>query len=104
MNNGQEAFRRLVVQLRSSGGGRGGGPGRGAFAGGGLVALLAGGAMLVNASLFNGASNLNLFDLSRIVSSNPERVLTVHYSRWWSQSYQVQQVSINFEQWPSKLS
>ena len=41
MNNGQEAFRRLVIQLRSGGGGRGGGPGRGAFAGGGLVALLA---------------------------------------------------------------
>ena len=56
MNNGQQAFRRLVVQLRSgSGGGRGGGPsGKGMFAGGGLLAALVGGSVLVNASLFNG--------------------------------------------------
>ncbi|TEB39898.1 hypothetical protein FA13DRAFT_1619160 [Coprinellus micaceus] len=54
MNNGQQAFRRLVVQLRSSGGGRGGGPsGKGMFAGGGLLAALVGGGVLVNASLFN---------------------------------------------------
>lgn len=56
MNNGQQAFRRLVVQLRSGGGGGGGGgpSGKGMFAGGGLLAVLVGGAFVVNSSLFNG--------------------------------------------------
>ena len=56
MNNGQQAFRRVVTQIRASGGGKG--PGKGAFAGGGLIAVLAGGAFLVNASLFNGMSRI----------------------------------------------
>ncbi|KAF5339005.1 hypothetical protein D9611_008786 [Ephemerocybe angulata] len=53
MNNGQEAFRRLVMQVRNTGG-RGGGPGKGGmFAGGGLMVALIGGAFAVNSSLFN---------------------------------------------------
>jgi len=50
--NGQEAFRRLVMSIKSGGGPKGG-PGKGAFAGGGLLATVVGGALLVNSSLFN---------------------------------------------------
>ncbi|KAH6908016.1 prohibitin Phb2 [Coprinopsis sp. MPI-PUGE-AT-0042] len=52
MNNGQEALRRIILQMRSGGGPKGG-PGKGAFAGGGLLAVVIGGAFLVNSSLFN---------------------------------------------------
>ncbi|CAL1712843.1 unnamed protein product [Somion occarium] len=56
--NGQEAFRRLAQQLqRASGGGGGGpkGPGgpKGLLTGGGLVVVLIGGGLALNASLFN---------------------------------------------------
>lgn len=58
MNNGQEAFRRLANQLRTSGGGGGGplpgGP-KGLFAGSGLLIVLVAGGFALNASLFNGA-------------------------------------------------
>ncbi|TFK28045.1 prohibitin Phb2 [Coprinopsis marcescibilis] len=47
---GQEAFKRIVLQLKAGGPN---GPGKGAFAGGGLLAVLVGGAVLVNASMFN---------------------------------------------------
>jgi hypothetical protein len=83
MNNGQQAFRRLVVQLRSSGGGRGGGPsGKGMFAGGGLLAALVGGGVLVNASLFNGEPSFterphsarygsSVFEMTVLTESSP---------------------------------
>ncbi len=57
--NGQEAFRRLAQQLQranSGGGPRIPGGGKGLFAGGGLIVTLVGGGLLLNASLFNGAS------------------------------------------------
>lgn len=54
--NSQEAFRRFAQQVQRAGGQGGGGfPGR-FFAGGGLLAALIGGGLLLNASLFNGAS------------------------------------------------
>ena len=57
--NGQEAFRRFAQQVQRAGGqgggGFSGGPGR-FLAGGGLLAALIGGGLLLNASLFNGAS------------------------------------------------
>ena len=57
--NSQEAFRRFAQQVQRAGGqgggGFSGGPGR-LFAGGGLLAALIGGGLLLNASLFNGAS------------------------------------------------
>lgn len=53
MNNGQEAFRRVIMQMKSAGGGRGGGPGKGLFAGTGLLVALVGGTFVVNNSLFN---------------------------------------------------
>jgi prohibitin 2 len=57
MNQGQEALRRIVLQMRSGGGPKGG-PGKGAFAGGGLLAAVIGGAFLINSSLFNGACHI----------------------------------------------
>lgn len=54
--NGQEAFRRFAQQVQRAGSqGGGGSPGR-FFAGGGLIVALVGGGLLLNASLFNGAS------------------------------------------------
>ena len=57
--NSQEAFRRFAQQVQRAGGqgggGYSGGPGR-FLAGGGLLAALIGGGLLLNASLFNGAS------------------------------------------------
>lgn len=57
--NSQEAFRRFAQQVQRAGGQGGGGfpggPGR-LFAGGGLLAALIGGGLLLNASLFNGVS------------------------------------------------
>lgn len=53
MNNGQQAFRRLVVQLKGGSGSGGGPSGKGIFAGGGLLAALVGGTFLVNSSLYN---------------------------------------------------
>jgi prohibitin 2 len=49
--NGQEAFRRLANQLRSTSGG--GSSGKGFFAGSGLLIALVGGGVALNASLFN---------------------------------------------------
>ena len=60
--NGQEAFRRLANQLRSTSGG--GSPlpgGKGFFAGSGLLIALIGGGLALNASLFNGAFNSTTF-------------------------------------------
>lgn len=53
--NGQEAFRRLANQLRSTNSGGGPLPGKGFFAGSGLLIALVGGGLALNASLFNGA-------------------------------------------------
>lgn len=57
--NGQEAFRRLSQQLQKAGRGAGGSgprmPGKGFFAGSGLLVALVGGGLALNASLFNGA-------------------------------------------------
>jgi len=55
--NSQEAWKRLANQLQKAGvsGGRGGIPGKGAFAGGGLLIALVAGGFALNASLFNGA-------------------------------------------------
>ena len=53
----EEAFRRFMAQMQrraSTGGGGGGLPGRGLFAGGGLVLALAAGAFALNSSLFTG--------------------------------------------------
>jgi hypothetical protein len=52
--NGQEAFRRLANQLRTTGGGGGGPAPKGLFAGSGLLISLVAGGFLLNASLFNG--------------------------------------------------
>ena len=58
--NGQEAFRRLANQLRTvRGAGGPSGPPRGFFAGSGLLVALAAGGVVLNASLFNGASPPN---------------------------------------------
>ncbi|KAI0345999.1 hypothetical protein BDW22DRAFT_1353653 [Trametopsis cervina] len=54
--NGQDAFRRFAQQIQRAGGSGGGGgrlPGRGAFAGGGLVVALIGGGVLLNSAMFN---------------------------------------------------
>jgi hypothetical protein len=59
--NGQEAFRRLTNQLRSTN--TGGSPGKGFFAGSGLLIALIGGGVVLNASLFNGAFNSSTFHL-----------------------------------------
>lgn len=69
--NGQEAFRRLAQQLqRASGGGGGGpkGPGgpKGLLTGGGLVVVLIGGGLALNASLFNGMHSV----IGQIISIN----------------------------------
>ena len=62
--NGQEAFRRLANQLKSSGGGNPlpGGK-RGFFAGSGLLIALVGGGLALNTSLFNGEFNSSSFHL-----------------------------------------
>src|SRR5882762_7892908 len=52
-----ETFRRFAKQIQSSGGLPGGNP-RNLFAGGGLVAVLVAGGILLNASLFNGTSSV----------------------------------------------
>jgi prohibitin 2 len=54
--DGQEAFRRIARQLRAAGGGGSGGPGKGIFAGSGLLIALVAGGYALNASLFNGLS------------------------------------------------
>jgi prohibitin 2 len=54
--DGQEAFRRIARQLRAAGGGGPGGPGKGLFAGSGLLIALVAGGFALNASLFNGLS------------------------------------------------
>lgn len=54
--DGQEAFRRLARQIRTVGGGGPGGPGKGIFAGSGLLIALVAGGFALNASLFNGMS------------------------------------------------
>jgi len=46
-----ESFRRFAAQVRSQGGPN---PGRGFFAGTGLLVALIGGGLALNASLFNG--------------------------------------------------
>ncbi|KAF9452965.1 hypothetical protein P691DRAFT_720806 [Macrolepiota fuliginosa MF-IS2] len=51
--NGQEAFKRLARQIRTAGSGGSGGPGKGLFAGSGLLIALAAGGFALNASLFN---------------------------------------------------
>ena len=61
MNDPQEAFRRFARQVQKAGGGPGGGPPKGAFAGAGLLITLVGGGLLLNASLFNGASSAFAF-------------------------------------------
>ena len=53
--NGQEAFRRLANQLRSTSGGGSPLPGKGFFAGSGLLIAIIGGGIALNSSLFNGA-------------------------------------------------
>ena len=59
--NGQEAFRRLANQIKSTN--AGGGPGKGFFAGSGLLIALIGGGVVLNSSLFNGAFNSVTFHL-----------------------------------------
>lgn len=52
--SGQDSFRRFAQQIQR-GAGKGGLPGgKGALTGGGLLIALVGGAVLLNASLFNG--------------------------------------------------
>ncbi|EAU86052.2 prohibitin Phb2 [Coprinopsis cinerea okayama7 len=70
MNNGQEAFRRIVLQLRSGGGGKR--PGKGAFAGGGLLAAVVGGAVLINSSLYNVDGGHRAIKYSRIGGLRPD--------------------------------
>ena len=59
--DGQEAFRRLANQLRSTSSGGGPLPGKGFFAGSGLLIALIGGGIALNASLFNGPFNSSTF-------------------------------------------
>ena len=66
--NGQEAFRRLANQIKSTN--AGGGPGKGFFAGSGLLIALIGGGIALNASLFNGPFNSSTFH-----SMYPENLL-----------------------------
>ena len=61
--DGQEAFRRLANQLRSTSSGGGPLPGKGFFAGSGLLIALIGGGVVLNSSLFNGAFNSVTFHL-----------------------------------------
>jgi hypothetical protein len=64
--NSQEAFRRFAQQVQRAGGqgggGFSGGPGK-FLAGGGLLATLIGGGLLLNASLFNGACFYSFYSL-----------------------------------------
>lgn len=76
--NSQDAFRKFAQQLQrasQSGGGGGmpGGPGR-FLAGGGLMVALVGGGLLLNASLFNGASRVGIFVA---VSDNSNKSMVV---------------------------
>ncbi len=81
--DGQEAFRRLARQLRSAGGGGPGGPGKGVFAGSGLLIALVAGGFVLNASLFNG--------MSSTTSISPG--VLIFCSGWWPPCNQVQSVS-----------
>ena len=102
--SGGEAFAKLAQQLnrarlqaQGGGGGKGGGqmPGfKGFMAGGGLLAVLAGGGLILNYSLFNGTFSqrpiINLPISIRETDSwsvGLESPLT--NSRWWSSSDQV---------------
>ena len=79
--NGQEAFRRLANQLRSTGGGGGPIPGRREFfTGSGLLIALIGGGLVLNSSLFNGAVGFPRFTCC---------VLKICYSGWWSPCHQI---------------
>ena len=78
--NSQETFRRLANQLRSTGGGGSPLPGKGFFAGSGLLIALIGGGLALNASLFNGAFNSSTFHLMYTEGC---------YSGWWSSCHQI---------------
>lgn len=102
--SGGEAFAKLAQQLnrarlqaQGGGGGKGGGqmPGfKGFMAGGGLLAVLAGGGLILNYSLFNGmflyypsASRLSI--LMRLRGKRFVHGSPLTFSRWWSSSDQV---------------
>jgi len=69
--DGQEAFRRLARQIRAAGGGSGG-PGKGFFAGSGLLITLVAGGFALNASLFNVDGGHRAIKYSRIYGIKEE--------------------------------
>lgn len=103
--SGGEAFAKLAQQLNRArlqaqgggGGGKGGGqmPGfKGFMAGGGLLAVLAGGGLILNYSLFNGTSTLYPLlssSLDNVIEEIVRSPLTI--SRWWSSSDQVFEIT-----------
>jgi hypothetical protein len=84
----REAYQRLVNELqhraRGGGGGMGGIPRlpKGLFAGGGAIAALIAGGVLLSASLYNG----------KIGFSSTFNPLNCKSSRWWSSRNQIFQV------------
>ncbi|EKM79256.1 hypothetical protein AGABI1DRAFT_85121 [Agaricus bisporus var. burnettii JB137-S8] len=70
--DGQEALRRIARQFRAAGGGGPGGPGKGLFAGSGLLIALVVGGYALNASLFNVDGGHRAIKYSRIHGVKPD--------------------------------